>query len=568
MKKFIALLMTGIVFIVPLELRPQFMTDYYPIGLPAVSNTVNLVTVTETFANNSGHSRSVNTIRERPFAVTSDVWVHSVDNFGNPTLSQRYGLADVEENAAAIVRCPNGDFIVAANTEADNIAAVWLFRIDLAGNVLWSYRYYNEAFKMRAFCIKKTNETLQENYVIAGVNSNNLMAFKISRNGNVLWHFSYTDPGSPLTGNVPKSMIVSGNNVIIAGNRQLGFAGTRDIFVIGVDQGTGIETVLYRYIDNGGRDDADPFINFARAGEYVITYSSNVNILNQFTPRVAFNRLTAGFGLALATTSIYWEGGSVNSYGHSIYLDNGFTNTRYIIGGGTTVSGRPNPIFFAIDGNGNYIANTYRRLWVDERQFISTYMMQDAFNGVNQYEHHNYFEDLSADPTRGSMSLLRDQSLPGPCNKFPGFNRSTITPTLVIQDYKQAPILDLKEYPVDVEKVHGDFKTCAGLSGTFKTASEAAGQPELTAVSGGFKVYPTLVTRGAAVNIRLNSKQDGDAVITVYNMQMQAVLRQTETARKGVNQFTLNGAERLAAGTFIVEVKSGGEVFKSKIVRQ
>ena len=570
MKKLIALFIAGVSILLPMGLQSQFMADYYPTGLPVISNTVNLVTVTETYADASGESRSVSSILENPFGVTSDVWVHSVDRAGNPTLSLRYGLPDVEETAAAIIRCPNGDFIIAANTEADGIPSVWLFRIDINGNVLWTFRYYNQNTKLRAYCIKKTNEALSENYVIAGTadSDRTLIAFKINRNGGVIWHNTYTDPNSPIDIiNIPKSMLVSGRNVVIVGNRQNPLSPNRDIFLIGVHQVTGVESVLYRYIDNGGRDDSDPFINFARAGEFVLTYKSVVNVFNEFTGRIAFNRLTAGFLLSLPQTSVYWEGGTKDSYGHSIYLSNGTTATQYDIGGGTTAGNIHNPLFFSVDNNGLIIPGTYRRLWLEERDFISTYMMQDAFNVFNQYEHHNYYRDNSVDPNRGSMSLLRDQTLPSPCNKFPDLTRIEITPTLIINDYKENPILEPKEYPADVEKVHGEFKTCDGNSGIFRTAKNKNTVSETIAATQNFKIYPSLVTRGASVTINLEAVQDGFATITVYNLQSQQVMRTTERVIKGTNRLTVHEMGNLPAGTFIVEVKSGGETHKTKIVR-
>lgn len=575
MKKRFLSLFVGIGLVLPISNWAQFMGDYYPTGLPVVSSTVNLVSVVETYADASGESRSVNTILESPFAFANDAWVFSVDAAGNPNFSFRYGIPGVNETASALIRCPNGDFIVIGNTEADGLPSAWAFRIDVFGNIAWSYRYYNEQSKIKSYCIKKTNESLSENYVIAGTTDSDrtLIAFKISRNGNVLWHAKYFDPSSPVDIiNIPKSMIPFKRNLVIVGNRRNSLSANRDIFLIGVDQATGAESINYRYIDNGGRDDFDPFINYARNDEYVLTYQSNVNIFGQNTGRIAWNRLTNAFTLALPTTSIFWEGGAVNSYGHSIYLSNGATATQYDIGGGTTVNGQPNPLFFSVDQNGNYIPGTYRRLWVNERQFTSTYMMQDAFNGNNQYEHHNYYLDAAVDPNRGTMSLLRDQTLPSPCNVFPDLFRVGVDASLVIQDYKEEKVLEEKEYPINQDRVHGDYKQCNGTSGQFRVANSPKGSG-VVAISkqqstAGFKVYPSPVGSGASVKINFEAVKDDDAVISVYNLQMQQVMRKTETVRKGINELSVNEIGRLPAGTFIVEIRSGGESYKTKIVRQ
>lgn len=574
MKKQLLSLFVGIGLVLPISNWAQFMGDYYPTGLPVVSSTVNLVSVVETYADASGESRSVNTILESPFAFANDAWVFSVDAAGNPNFSFRYGIPGVNETASALIRCPNGDFIVIGNTEADGLPSAWAFRIDIFGNVLWSYRYYDASSKIKSYCIKKTNESLSENYVIAGTTDSDrtLIAFKISRNGNVLWHAKYFDPSSPVDIiNIPKSMIPFKRNLVIVGNRRNSLSPNRDVFLIGVDQATGAESINYRYIDNGGRDDFDPFINYARNDEYVLTYQSVVNIFGQNTGRIAWNRLTNAFTLALPTTSIFWEGGAVNSYGHSIYLSNGATATQYDIGGGTTVNGQPNPLFFSVDQNGNYIPGTYRRLWVNERQFTSTYMMQDAFNGNNQYEHHNYYLDATVDPNRGTMSLLRDQTLPSPCNVFPDLFRVGVDASLVIQDYKEEKVLEEKEYPINQDRVHGDYKQCNGTSGSFRVAPSPKGSDVTMTkqqAAAGFKVYPSPVGSGATVKINFEAVKDDEAVISVYNLQMQQVMRKTETVRKGINELSVNEIGKLPAGTFIVEVRSGGESYKTKIVRQ
>lgn len=576
MKKRFLSLFVGIGLVLPVSLWAQFMGDYYPTGMLATSNTVNLVSVVENFPNNSGESRSVNTIHEDHFNFNTDAWVFAVDAAGVPTVSLRYGNPDVNEAASALIRCPNGDFIVIGNTEADGLPSAWAFRIDVAGNILWSRRYYEESSKIKSYCIKQTNEGfLSENYVIAGTTDSDrtLIAFKINSNGNVIWHAKYFDPNAPADViNVPKSMIAVRRNLIIVGNRTFGFAGTRDVFLIGVNQTTGAEAVNYRYIDNGGRDDFDPFINFARNNEFVLTYQSNVNIFGQSTGRIAWNRLTNTFTLALPTTSIFWEGGAVNSYGHSIYLSNGATATQYDIGGGTTVNGQQNPLFFSVDNNGNYIPGSYRRLWVNEREFTSTFMMQDAFNGANQYEHHNYYLNPFIDPTPGNISLLRDQTLASPCNIFPDFFRVGVDASLVIEDYKEEKVLEEKEYPIGIEKVHGDYKQCNGNSGQFRVATTPKGlndkAPGFAPAGKGFKVYPSPVGSGSPVKINFEAVKDDDAVISVYNLQMQQVMRKTETVRKGTNELSVNEIGKLAAGTYIVEIRYGGESYKTKIVRQ
>jgi hypothetical protein len=571
MKKWTLSVLAALACCLPLGIRAQFMADYFPNTSYVTPGNINLVTVVESFASNSGFSHSVNTVQEDAFSsATTDVWVHAVDRVGVPVLSLRYGQPDVNESAAAITRCRNGDFIVLANTEADGIICPWLFRIDINGNVLWSIRYYNPDQKLRAYCIKNITEaTGVENYAVAGTanSDTDVMAFKVDGSGNLLWHLVYRDIATSGTVNIPKTMLVNGNVVMIAGNRSFGINPNRDIFLIGVRSVDGLVSVQYRHIDNGGRDDFDPFLNFARNGQFVLVYRCVANIGGVNTGRIAFNRLTNTFTLALANTALSWENGTRDTYGHSIYLENGTLNTRFWVGGGTTAGNLRNPLFVALDNNGSPIAGTYRRLWID-RDMVSTFMMQDAFNITNQYEHHNYFVNLAVDPQPGNMSLLRDQSLPSPCNRFPTITRTTVPASLTPKEYREERILEPKELPYIIKEVNGDYRTCPNGGGTFRTTRSIPVTEEPVADKNSFKVFPTLVNAGTPVKVNFSATRDEMATITVYNLQGQQVWRQSEKARQGQNQVLLTEIGNLPAGTFMVELRLGNESFKTKLVRQ
>lgn len=560
MKKLLFYLLTG-AFLPPVCLNAQFMKDYRPAGSPLVTSTVNLVSVTEANAAANGRSRSVNSIQESVTTASNDVWVNAVDTFGNVTFSRRYGLAGTDETASALVRCPNGDFIYAATTSFGGIRSSWLFR---RGVINWSFRYFSPTSNVRSYCIKKTNETT-ENYIVAATidTDRSLLVFKINAGGGMLWNRRYVDPAPPpgLT-DIPKSMIIKQDTVIIAGNRTFNNtvgALVRDLFVISVHQATGNIAHSYRIIDNTGRDDINPFINFGNGGEYVLTYQTTVNFGGVNTGRIAFTRLNTLLLLAVANSTIIWEANTLNSFGHSIYRSIAAAG-GYDIGGGTTVGNLHNPLFISVTNTGVPIAGTYRRLWTT-LDFSSTFMMQDAFIANNRYEHHN-FKRAAA---QNSMSLLRHNTLGAPCNSPQPVNFTLVGATLTFRTYTAAAAITQTIYNVPDTAVHGTIPACNSvIVGVFKT-NLSAGVAETQSADAAFKVYPTLLHSGAAIQVQLKSADAGATGIRVYNMQAQTVYQRQQATTAGINRFTIN-TSGFKPGTYIVEVQQGAIISRNKIV--
>lgn len=558
------ILLILLTFLWPGVTRAQFMKDYQPAGNPLVTSIVNLVSVVESNPLGGRFSRSINTIQESATVGTNDVWVHNVDSLGNVTFSRRYGLQQVNEVASALIRCPNGDFIYAATTNSGGTNSAWLFR---RGAINWSFRYFAGNISTRALCIKKTNEAV-ENYIVAGTynNDNNLLVFKISGGGIMAWNRRYADAAPPagLT-DIPKSMLLKGDSVIIVGNRSsLNAAGApvRDIFLIGVNQLNGNITHPYRIIDNGGRDDLDPFINFGVINnEHVLTYQTVAAIGGVNTGRVTFTRLNAVFNLAVGASNLYWETNNTNSFGHTIYKGIS-TALGYDIGGGTTIPGNiRNPIFFTITPTGAVVGGTYRRLWTT-LDFNSTYMMQDAFSLTNKYEHHNWKRAVN----QNSMSLLRNPALPAPCNVAPVLNLTTVATTLTFRSYTPAAVITQTIYNVPDTAVHGVILICnSPVGGVFKTGESKPVFGDEQTVTGAFKTYPTPLRSGEPLRIQLTASGSEPSNITVFNTQAQVMYRGQEATIKGTNLFTVN-TSGFKPGTYIVEVKQGAEAWRNKIV--
>jgi hypothetical protein len=449
-------------FIIPAILLPvftaaQFMKDYRPAGSPIVSSIVNLVSVVDaTSPVAPAGSRAINTIRESPLVASNDVWVTAVNPVGNVTFSRRYGLAGTDETATALIRCPNGDFIYTATTNTAGILSAWLFR---RGIINWSFRYFAPHNKVKPYCIKKTNEPI-ENYIVAAtINSDRtLLVFKINSAGALIWNRQYTDP-TPPTGltDIPKSMIINRDTVIIAGNRTtIGIIGPpfRDLFVIGISQASGAINHPYRVIDNTNRDERDPFINFGVTNEYILTYQCMAAIAGVNTGRIAFTRLNFSLGLA-APTSLVWENNTINSFGHSIYLATTAAAPTYDIGGGTTMGNLNNPLFVTLNNAGLPVAGTYRRLWTT-LNFNSTFMMQSTSVAANRYEHHN-FKQVAG---QNSMSLLRNNALAAPCNLLRPVSQQYVQATAPQRIYNPAPAITQTIYNIPDVAVHGTIINC------------------------------------------------------------------------------------------------------------
>lgn len=557
------ILLIVLTFLWPGYSPAQFMKDYQPAGNPLVTSTVNLVSVVESNPLGARFSRAFNTIQEPgAAAVFTDVWVNDVDSLGNVLLSRRYGLQQVNETSSALIRCPNGDFIYAATTNFGGVNSAWLFR---RGAINWSFRYFGNV-NVRSLCIKKTNEAA-ENYIVAGTynKDSNLLVFKINALGLMGWNRRYADAAAParLT-DIPKSMLLKGDSVIIVGNRvSLNVAGApvRDIFLIGVNQLNGNITHPYRIIDNGGRDDQDPFINFGVINnEYVLTYQTVANLAGVNTSRVTFTRLTSVLNLAVGSSTLYWETNNTNSFGHTIYKG-ASTALGYDIGGGTTIPGNlRNPLFFTITPTGAIVGGTYRRLWTT-LDFNSTYMMQENFSALNRYEHHNWKR-----AAQNSMSLLRNPALPSPCNVAPPLNVTSVAATLTFRSYIPAAVITQTPYNVPDSAVHGVILICnSPVGGVFKTGDTKPVFGDEQTITGEFKTYPTPLRSGEQLRIQLAAGNAAPAYIKVYNMQAQVTYSGQEPAVKGFNQFTIN-TSGFRPGTYIVEVKQGTAAWRHKIV--
>lgn len=571
MKKNILQSIFWVWLVLPLFIRAQHVTEYRPGGNFITTSVVNLESLRGSNAvvdAAPGFTRSVNTVQEFAGAVNNDIWFLTTNPAGVVANSFRYGNGGVNDRASAIEQCPNGDYIILGITTIGGFDRILAFRIAPGGFApVWAFVYYTNNFHTRGYCIKRTNDPV-ESYIIAGTQSlagganpdKTLLALKINAGGGMMWNSTYFDPVVP--NNIfdqPRSMVVVGNVHYIAGNRTLGAA--RDIFTIGINQAAGAIGPAYNYIDNGGRADFNPYINVSNAGGFVLAYNTIANIGGVNTGRVAVTPLNAALGVA-GNTGLYWENATTNNYGHTITPLPG--GGGYAVGGGVTVGAAgavQNPSFFSVTNAGAIIAGSYARLWTPQ-SFISTFMLQDPLlpaAAANRFAHHSYRPN--ANPA--GMAIMRNSAA---CFLNPVLQVQFVPNVQVFRAYNRLAPLAIQAIASIFPIQPGQFITCAGGVGMFRKTNTTAAEEQL--ISGAtFKVYPSLVAGEMPVTIEVEALQDVQAVVTVYSMQAQRVLQSKESLRKGSNRLSLD-ISSLPRGTFIVELRSGDEVQKARIVKQ
>jgi hypothetical protein len=82
----------------------------------------------------------------------------------------------------------------------------------------------------------------------------------------------------------------------------------------------------------------------------------------------------------------------------------------------------------------------------------------------------------------------------------------------------------------------------------------------------GLQLMPTVVQSN--LQVRFNNTRSQEVVIRVMNITGQAVMTQTSKMSAGNASISLNGFERLANGTYSVQVFAGTTVTQGKIVVQ
>jgi hypothetical protein len=567
MKKILLLGSLLLWLLIPFHTRAQHVTTYIPNGAFLTTSVVNLESLRGSRPGDPalGFTRSVNTLQEFAGAVNNNIWFLTSNAAGVVANSFIYGNAGVNERASAIVQCPNGDYIVLGITNLGGFDRILAFRIPVAGGApFWALTYFTPNTHTRGYCIKQTNDA-NESYMIAGTNSlagganpdKTLIALKINAGGGMLWNSAYFDPVA--VNNIfdqPRSMVVVGNTHFIAGNRTLGAA--RDIFTIGINQVAGAIGPNYNFIDNGARADFNPYINVSNAGGFVLTYNTIANIAGVNTGRVAVTLLNGAL-VAAPNTALYWENGTTNNYGHSIHPLVG--GGGFAIGGGATAGAVQNPTFFNINNAGAIVAGSYARLW-NVQNFVSTFMLDDPAlpaAAPNRFAHHNFRS--AGGPN--AMSVMRNNAF---CRINPALQTILVPNVQVFNAYNRNAPLAQQQIAIASQVMVGQFVTCAGGMGMFRKPG-TAGVEETIIASTGFKVYPSLLSAQTKLNIDVEALQSSESVVNVYNMQAQLVLQSKEMLNKGSNHIVINAAV-LPRGTFIVEIRSGTEVQKARIVKE
>ncbi len=205
-----------------------------PFSLLLVTSTVIVALV---FVHPPNQLFSVNTAR----AVTPDQWV------------QDYGSNDNQEQAAGVVECGNGDFLIAGTT---HYSGPWdeeiiLMRVDSYGNQLWN-RTYNSEQRSRAEALIQTGEN---QYLIVGATYNatecDVQVLQVNELGVIVWNVSI---GGPLNEYPLDAVPCSDGGAVIVGSTYPDHIEDRDLFAYRISSTGSLEWNLT--YDGGGFESA------------------------------------------------------------------------------------------------------------------------------------------------------------------------------------------------------------------------------------------------------------------------------------------------------------------------
>ena len=70
------------------------------------------------------------------------------------------------------------------------------------------------------------------------------------------------------------------------------------------------------------------------------------------------------------------------------------------------------------------------------------------------------------------------------------------------------------------------------------------------------------------LNLTINSKIAGNAVIKLMDISGRALLTRPAKIEIGKNQVNLSNLKGLAQGMFIIEVRLNGKIFAAKVIKQ
>jgi hypothetical protein len=179
-----------------------------------------------------------------------DIWIIKTDQNGNVIWESTYGGID-NEHAMSVIQLDDGSFVIVGNTTSYGSGCydMWLFKIDLDGNMIWDYTFGGVANEGAI----SLQQTFDGGFVIVGWaeiggSDIDVLLVKTDQNGVIIWEntFDITD-------------VERGNSVlqtedygyIIAGYTEIAETSNADALLIKVDQDGELEW----YNTYGGSED-------------------------------------------------------------------------------------------------------------------------------------------------------------------------------------------------------------------------------------------------------------------------------------------------------------------------
>lgn len=529
-----------------------------------------------------GSTVTAHTIREYTNSPVYDARVVKVDDTGNVLWSKQFGVPGEDDRVNGICKADgDGYLLFGGRDDIDLGYGCWVFRLDNAGNLMWTrwYSIPNANLYSEGFVGTRTFESA-ENYIIAGTTSlpRRLFVLKIDKDGNMHWANQYYRPALVNSKyDYVTSLVEDKNNngYIFAGTEHdyytTGFS-TLDLFTIGIDINGNITRKYRKYDLDLGDNENNPHIieNLDKDG-YMMAFGTRAGNLQNNT--VSFiSTMALDKYLNPIRANLYATDDSYENHANSIYADpHGFYDLGCFIYDNTVNPGVRNASFLRIDPDCNPV--NYFRYNLDQDQ-TCTFMAQD-FTAT----HENYV--LKTDHIANgvwSIGLIRTE-LNGEtdCAEDRPINIYDSDVSVWRQGYRRYDVAEpfdthIEEWQNDPHPIHcedlffkDDTPAQFNLSGT--TINDNSNTP-IHQMESEFKVYPSLVDKQAGqVSLDYQAQMDAMITIMIYDTQGRLMSQTIQEVVNGLNKFSINENQLATGLNTIIILENNQTVGTSRVVK-
>ncbi|WP_461867042.1 PEGA domain-containing protein [Thermococcus sp.] len=194
--------------------------------------------------------------------------VEEIPSEGNVTYwVKTYGGSE-DDRAYAVAIAPNGDIMVAGETESFGAGSydLWVFRLDENGNVKWQKTYGGSAYDWaNAVAVTPNGDIIVAGYTKSfGAGSADAWILRLDSNGNVKWQKTYGEKGDDGAWAIA---ITSNGDILVAGLTD-SFGDSRDVWVLKLDEDGNVKWQK-TYGEKG--DDFANAVTLAPNGDIIVT---------------------------------------------------------------------------------------------------------------------------------------------------------------------------------------------------------------------------------------------------------------------------------------------------------